>query len=184
MLKGYCYTEVIYSPYPPIFNSSIHPSVVNISPGDSVILKAFEMTGIPIPINVIWTLNYVPISGIVQHQLILHDTGIVSFYCSAEGGPQHLRIKYFNSVSIPEMDESKIKVYPNPTIDNFSIEINTSIVSHIIELYDILGNQIFLVKNVSENKFSLDMTEFNKGIYYLIISNEKKIIYLKKLFYY
>lgn len=62
--------------------------------------------------------------------------------------------------------------YPNPTKDNLFIK--AADVLDEISVYSVLGN---LVKNVKvgATKYNLDMSSFNKGLYFVKIKNEKGV---------
>ena len=70
--------------------------------------------------------------------------------------------------------KSKIKIYPNPVITDFSIETSEKIVS--VEMYDVLGRKVQQLQNTKTN----NIAKFGKGIYFVKIKTEKNE-YIEKL---
>jgi thiol-disulfide isomerase/thioredoxin len=81
--------------------------------------------------------------------------------------------------SVSKYDIAEIKIYPNPVIDIFSVNVNT--INEKIDqfiIYDILGNQVLsnYVKG-SANKIDISTKGINSGVYYLkIITNKNSYI--------
>jgi len=75
-------------------------------------------------------------------------------------------------VGIKDLFDSEISIFPNPT--NGFININTS------EHYDItvtdISGRILKTYSNSENRFILNISNFNKGIYFINFSNNSHII--------
>ena len=70
--------------------------------------------------------------------------------------------------------KSKIKIYPNPVITDFSIETSEKIVS--VEMYDVLGRKVQQLQNTKTN----NIAKFGKGIYFVKIKTDKNE-YIEKL---
>lgn len=86
--------------------------------------------------------------------------------------------------NINEKKKQKIEIYPNPfkdkiIVDFFNINIDISQINLII--YNSIGQKIFNKSNLKNNKFIIDLSEKPKGLYYLIINDNNKIIQTKKL---
>ncbi len=82
--------------------------------------------------------------------------------------------------NINNFDNNKITVYPNPVnnklVINNSLNTNTE---HSIELYDICGSLI--KQQTYKNNSTIDMSIYEKGIYYVKIISNNKTIYTNKL---
>jgi len=70
--------------------------------------------------------------------------------------------------------DNKFKIFPNPVKNSLSIETNFS--NYSINITDILGNNIYSIKNISYNK-TIDVSKFKHGTYLieLTTNSEKKI---------
>ena len=66
--------------------------------------------------------------------------------------------------------QTKIDVFPNPTIGNFCIS-NKEIPDAVI-ITNALGNEVMRIKPISTKEY-IDMSEMANGIYYLITITNK-----------
>lgn len=71
-----------------------------------------------------------------------------------------------------------ISLYPNPTSDNLNIKSNFKTV-YYIKIINMLGN-IVLSELFTSNSVSINLSEINKGIYFVEISNDNNK-YIEKL---
>lgn len=71
-----------------------------------------------------------------------------------------------------ELDIIEAKIYPNPAIDNLSIE--TKEVVQRLEIYDALGRKV-ISKIPNQNNFSIDISDFERGIYILKLQTKEGI---------
>lgn len=76
--------------------------------------------------------------------------------------------------TVENKTKSELKIYPNPVVSTFNIEISEKIVS--VELYDSLGRK---VQNLNTSK-SNNIERFAKGIYYVKVNTEKNE-YIEKI---
>jgi len=75
------------------------------------------------------------------------------------------------AVNIKELSKNQIHIYPNPTNGILNIRFNDNSTKQII-ISNIAG-KIIIEKLINTQKATVDLTEFNKGIYILSIKNEK-----------
>lgn len=83
---------------------------------------------------------------------------------------------YFFYVSTEEIGsiDKRLKVYPNPTANYLTIELENGIIEDIA-IHDILGRKI---ENYSINNNVIDFSELNQGCYILsIVVNQKNYSY-------
>ena len=74
-----------------------------------------------------------------------------------------------------------IKVFPNPSSSNFSLEIHNKVKPPLeIKILDPQGREIHRVSNVLERKINISHP-LNSGFYYLIIEDKKNKIYNQKI---
>ncbi len=95
-----------------------------------------------------------------------HETlSFLNQLCSTETG-----------VSNTELNDDKIKVYPNPA--NNIIVINIPEGSYCISIYNHLGQRVKYLNEVS-GQSSIDLTDFNSGIYIIKAVSQKNILTTK-----
>jgi hypothetical protein len=75
----------------------------------------------------------------------------------------------------------QFNIYPNPTTGVFNVDISTFEKSALIEVYNIVGKQVFS-KTISNNELVINITNQSKGIYFVKATVgadifNKKIIY-------
>lgn len=74
----------------------------------------------------------------------------------------------------------KIKIYPNPAKDNFTISFNEFQGMKNIEIYNVLGKRIY--QNSSTNSIlKVNNTKFTKGVYLVKVFSENNKVYYSKL---
>jgi len=73
------------------------------------------------------------------------------------------------NTAIHSIDYSKISIYPNPVFSQLSI-INNELSILKIDIIDVMGKTI---KTVTENTNSIDVSELNKGTYFIKIQTKK-----------
>ena len=70
-----------------------------------------------------------------------------------------------------------VKIFPNPSDGLIDIEFEGDIDQNIrIEIFNSLGQPVFLKKTVKEKKLQIDISQFSKGIYYLTGTFDEKTI--------
>ncbi len=82
------------------------------------------------------------------------------------------------TTSVRELEQKdEIIVYPNPTQNEINIKMRNSEMISEIRLYDLSGVLINQAKEINLHRmpFKIDMSEFNKGIYFLTIQSESQI---------
>jgi hypothetical protein len=82
---------------------------------------------------------------------------------------------------VPGFNTNTISLYPNPadnmvTIENSGIEKISK-----LDIYDITSKRIYTLSNNSLNKISIDVSQFDKGIYLIELSSENNSKITKKL---
>ena len=94
---------------------------------------------------------------------------LVTFYY-VQRGQIYYKIRPFGSVTFRLKPlEIQADVYPNPTSDIVNIKIDTEFETAKLELYNLQGQKL-IQKEITEQKFELDISKLNAGIYKLRIS--------------
>tara|TARA_R110002124_G_scaffold120895_7_gene279135 strand:+ start:46082 stop:48019 length:1938 start_codon:yes stop_codon:yes gene_type:complete len=72
---------------------------------------------------------------------------------------------------------SDISIFPNPASEKFVINSN-SVPLEAVSVYDILGKKLFNTSEVNSETITVDISGYNKGIYFVLVNNSlvKKII--------
>lgn len=83
------------------------------------------------------------------------------------------------SVGEIEKQNTNISVYPNPAEENFTIQLSQPRY-YSVSVLDILGKIIYTTNFIGD-KISLGQTEISKGIYFIHIKSDNKIIGTEKL---
>ncbi|MDD5571908.1 MAG: T9SS type A sorting domain-containing protein, partial [Bacteroidales bacterium] len=79
---------------------------------------------------------------------------------------------------IADMESSYLRVYPNPTSNNITIEIPQTSRGSILSVYDISGKQI-MQKQLKETRTNLDVRGLPNGMYFLKLVNAKGVNVIK-----
>ncbi|MFG6687758.1 autotransporter-associated beta strand repeat-containing protein [Mariniflexile sp. HNIBRBA6329] len=66
------------------------------------------------------------------------------------------------------INDSDIKVYPNPVLNSFNVHLPNELIGAKIELYNILGTKLITIKT-KEGQVIVDMKDYSQGIYLLKI---------------
>lgn len=75
--------------------------------------------------------------------------------------------------TITNLNQS-FSIFPNPTKDQLHIQLSNSQSDNLVRITDISGKQILSKKlNSSESSILLNLTTFNKGLYFISIENSK-----------
>uniref|UniRef100_UPI0040490E2E T9SS type A sorting domain-containing protein n=1 Tax=Flavobacterium sp. TaxID=239 RepID=UPI0040490E2E len=77
---------------------------------------------------------------------------------------------FITTLSNPNNVLSDVKVFPNPSNDNWNFQFGTSAVNSI-QLTDFTGKVILRVDNVTSS-YSIDASALNSGMYFAVISSE------------
>jgi hypothetical protein len=78
----------------------------------------------------------------------------------------------------------EVKLYPNPSNDEINVELlgNTEGGQCAIDVYNLLGLNVYSLKNGSSNQFILKKEQVGKGIFIIKISQGQNSISKKVLF--
>jgi hypothetical protein len=76
-----------------------------------------------------------------------------------------------NNTGIERAEVSVMSIYPNPATETVSI---TGVVESMVQVLDINGRVIFSGKS-TEDKLSINVSEWSKGIYIIVSKRDNKI---------
>ncbi len=89
--------------------------------------------------------------------------------------------QFVENLSVSDFSSSSVVLYPNPTKDAFQIQLNGTDLIQNISIHDVLGKQIFQKENINLYTISVDISSFNKGIYFVEIISNSSVKAIKKL---
>lgn len=87
------------------------------------------------------------------------------------------------SLSVEEKQWQDVKVYPNPIVDQFTIEIPATVQSDriILELSDLTGRKLYTQQlNTGRTTYSLDRN-YEKGVYFIALYSSDTMVYKSKV---
>lgn len=81
--------------------------------------------------------------------------------------------------NIPDFQLTKTyQIYPNPITDNLTIE-NNNPEDYNMQLYKINGQAVYSENGIATNSLTLDTQNWEKGVYYIVITNKTEHIVKK-----
>jgi hypothetical protein len=98
----------------------------------------------------------------------------------ADNGNQKVKKMTGFMLDVPtnSMLDSSIKLYPNPAHDTVTIEVNASMVNAEVSISDLTGKRL-RTYNLSEIRKTLDVSDYERGIYFVTVTAESKSSTLK-----
>jgi hypothetical protein len=110
----------------------------------------------------------------------LHDTSTSCPYPSAPVVIDTLHLFAAQILGLGELlgKEEGIDIYPNPA--NSLIDISAKFVVESISIYSMEGKKMS-DQVIEKNKFSIDLTEFPQGAYFLVLQTKSKGMITKRI---
>jgi len=84
------------------------------------------------------------------------------------------------TTGLSDLNINNISIYPNPAINYFVLNVMKNMIGGNIVLTNILG-KVILKHEISSKKETIDISNFDKGIYFYSILKDNGIIETKKL---
>lgn len=81
----------------------------------------------------------------------------------------------------PEINDAKTKVYPNPTPGIFTVELSEENPNTVIHIYSMAGDAVWAKRVITSGKQIIDISKESKGVYYLEVKNNEKVLLYKKI---
>lgn len=95
------------------------------------------------------------------------------------------QFEYFSPVTLKNevgfTNEIEVNIFPNPSSGNFNIQINSEIEKGEILIANNLGQIVAKYQIANNQYFPIDITQFGKGIYQVLIMNNSSILQSHKL---
>jgi hypothetical protein len=83
------------------------------------------------------------------------------------------------STQISEVPEFSVSMFPNPTNGELHIQHNTMILS--LNVYDITGKLIDVQNSIDQKHYTMDMTAYKKGIYFVTLYDVEEKSHTQKV---
>jgi hypothetical protein len=80
-----------------------------------------------------------------------------------------------------ETSENKISIYPNPFNSFTTIQFNSTPQNAELNIYDVCGQKIKSIKNISTDKIEIDRGDLPSGIYFVRLMEKNKLIETEKI---
>lgn len=95
---------------------------------------------------------------------------VYAVYEGGESVPMTVVVDLANLSTADAIKNATLKIYPNPSSGMFVVETATEVSSFKAEVYDMSGKLIFN-KDYKGNKGDINLTQYGKGVYILMISD-------------
>lgn len=81
-------------------------------------------------------------------------------------------VTFWSTLSVNDLtQENSLRLYPNPSSSQLNIEFNTVIAEGTIEIYDLLGKQIYGQSLSANNLIQIDVESWQTGLYLVKIKS-------------
>jgi hypothetical protein len=78
-------------------------------------------------------------------------------------------------------NENYISIFPNPFSVSTTIRFNSQLKNGVVELYNLCGQEIKSVKNISTDRIEITREDLPDGIYFIRVTDEHKLIATEKI---
>ena len=73
-------------------------------------------------------------------------------------------------------------IVPNPVLSNATIQMNSNCLGANLVIYDILGNKVNNIENISKLNINLNAGDYSEGIYFIVINKGEHAV-KRKIFF-
>jgi uncharacterized repeat protein (TIGR01451 family) len=88
---------------------------------------------------------------------------------------------FVENLSTPDFMNSEVMLSPNPTKDRLNIQLKGSDSIEKIAIYDVVGKRIYTKEKIDLTTYSVEMTLFKTGIYFVEITTKSNQVIKKKI---
>jgi Secretion system C-terminal sorting domain len=82
-------------------------------------------------------------------------------------------VAFWSTLSVDDFEQrNSLSLYPNPSNSVLNVEFSSNISQGKVEIFDLLGKQVFTQSIVSNNFTEIDVTNWETGLYLVKISSE------------
>jgi len=87
----------------------------------------------------------------------------------------------FSGISTIEEQYTKMEIYPNPFNSSTTIQFNTTVKNVELSIYNMFGQNVKTIKNISGDKIKIDRDNLSCGVYFVRLTKDNKVIATEKL---
>ncbi len=126
-----------------------------------------------------WFLFGQPIANATGQilEINLYETAVYAVEVT-QGNCTELSGDFVYLITATEKDDTKIKLYPNPVIEELTIEMPTNR-SHSISIVDMLGRERIVLSDNGSSKQTISLNDFQSGSYVLVLQSAQSKSYFK-----
>ncbi len=112
--------------------------------------------------------------GNISHTYTTSGTHTASLTITNDGGCSYKTTKVLDVATgiIGTLEHKQISIYPNPTNGNLAVEFDNNSIQKIV-ISDLSGKSLVVKTNYNANE-TIDLSNFNKGIYIISIQTENE----------
>ncbi len=86
-----------------------------------------------------------------------------------------------NGIEESLTENESVKIYPNPVHSNASVHISTPAKNASLNIYNLYGEKVKTIENISEKEIELSINNLPAGIYFIAFRQDDKIITTSKI---
>ncbi len=162
---------------------------------DSILADSVRFTNLSTSLTPLsywhWDFGTGDTSGVYDPAYLYSDTGTyqITLILIDDNGCENdtmITVPYYPNQLVSNQEiiqKIGAKIYPNPATDQFYLELKEYSNSNnlTIQIYNILGQQVFEQKNWNRTILSVNVKNWNKGMYFITILNDGRALKVLQL---
>ncbi len=165
-------------------NVCVNPTSVLLSVGGASQLTPTILPANASNTNVSWSSSNNAVATVSSSGLVTANTvGQTTITATTQDGNKtDTSIVTVNTATgITSYDKNVLEVFPNPFSDYTTIQLNSSIINAELNIYDVYGQKIRMVNNITGDQLKIERGDLNSGIYFYELKQDDKNIATGKL---
>ncbi|MFC2096608.1 T9SS type A sorting domain-containing protein, partial [Bacteroidota bacterium] len=77
------------------------------------------------------------------------------------------------SIGINKLDRNSINIYPNPTNNKVTVEINQTQLIKSIDIYNLVGEKVLNISGLNDIKYTIELSSLPKGMYIVKVNDQE-----------
>ncbi len=154
----------------------------NVAAGTSVTMRILNPNG---TVFNMWSYNFTTYYASSYYgfsKVLPTISGIYTFEANYNGIICSQPFEIVNPLSVAEILNTAIVVYPNPSHDKITIKLQQALVNGKWSLINELGQQVLSMEGLSGKEFSIDRGNL-KGTYFLQLAENDQIVLTRKIIF-